>query len=406
MASDLIHVLGGGPWQLPTVLRCRELGYRVLVTDPCPDRPAFAHADLHEAVDITDAPATLAVSRRHGVDGIVCDTTDWGVATAAFVADALGLPGISLDAALNVTDKSRMRRLTKAAGIPSPRFAVVGRLDALPEAAAEVGLPLVIKPVDNQSGHGVSIVTDWSTLESAGLAAMQRSRRGQVLLEQALPGVEIIVDGFVTHGRCEVLGIAQKIPYPDNPTVCSRILYGAAHELPAPDATIRDACQHVVAVLGLLQGVVHAEFIVDGNSITPIDVAARGGGVQIYRRVIPHVSGVDVNRAVIEQCVGLSPKARPLDQRRCACIEFFRLPPGRLDAWHGVDRARAVPGVATVTLNVAPGDLVGALADKDRRPGYVIALGDSTAEVLASVTEAKARIAATMNGEPASARVL
>lgn len=404
--AGLIHVLGGGPWQVPTVLRCRELGYRVLVTDQHPNQPAIAHADFHEAVDITDVAATLAASRRHGIDGIVCDTTDWGVYTAAFVADAMHLPGVGVEAALNVTNKVRMRRATQAVGLASPRFAVLNSLADLTAGAAEVGLPLVVKPVDNQSGHGVSIVRTTSVLAAAARAAFEASRQGQVILEQALVGIEIIVDGVVVDGYCHVLGIASKAPYTDNTTICSRILYGEVQDLPAPAEAIRQVFRATVTALGLRQGVVHAEFIVHGGSITPIDVAARGGGVLIYRLVVPFVSGVDVNRTVIEQCVGLSPPVQPLARPRCACIEFFRLPPGRLDAWHGAANARATPGIGAVVLNLAAGDEIGALANKDERPGYIVALGETSQEVLASAAAAKSKLRASINGRQEQLQVI
>src|SRR5688572_28806110 len=102
-APKLLHVLGGGPWQVPTVLLAKSLGYRVLVTDPYESRPAYAHADLHERVDITDREGTLRAAQRHRIDGIICDTTDVGVPTMAYVADALGLPGIGAETAFNFT---------------------------------------------------------------------------------------------------------------------------------------------------------------------------------------------------------------------------------------------------------------------------------------------------------------
>jgi hypothetical protein len=54
MKPKLLHVLGAGPWQLPTVRLAKSIGYRVLVTDVYAERPAYALADFHEVVDITD----------------------------------------------------------------------------------------------------------------------------------------------------------------------------------------------------------------------------------------------------------------------------------------------------------------------------------------------------------------
>ena len=215
----LLHVLGGGRWQLPTVKRAKAMGLRVLVTDMYDERPAYGVADLHEVVDITDQEATLDVARRHGIDAIVCDTTDVGVPSAAFVAERLGLPGIGYEVALNCTDKSRMRSLVRDAGLDCPAFAAMNHRDEGVAAAARIGYPLVVKPVDNQSGRGVSIVADDASLDAAFDKALGFTRRGVVLMEGVETGTEIIVDGFVDTRGCHVLGIARKSPYPENPTV-------------------------------------------------------------------------------------------------------------------------------------------------------------------------------------------
>ena len=177
----LLHVLGGGRWQLPTVKRAKAMGLRVLVTDVYDDRPAYGVADLHEVVDITDQEATLDAARRHGIDAILCDTTDVGVPSAAYVAERLGLPGIGYEVALNCTDKSRMRSLVRHAGLDCPPFATAKRRDEAHAAAASIGYPLVVKPVDNQSGRGVSIVSDESSLDAAFDKALGFTRLGVVL---------------------------------------------------------------------------------------------------------------------------------------------------------------------------------------------------------------------------------
>src|SRR5690348_15397490 len=95
----LLHMLGGGQWQVATAALAKQLGYRLLISDPNEDRPAYPYADIIERVDITDREKTLGVAARHGIHGIVCDTTDVGVPTMAYVAEELGLPGIGREVA-------------------------------------------------------------------------------------------------------------------------------------------------------------------------------------------------------------------------------------------------------------------------------------------------------------------
>lgn len=394
----LLHVLGGGPWQVPTVKLAREMGHRVLVTDMYRERPAHAWTDCHEVVDITDAQATLAAARRHRVDGVICDTTDFGVATAAYVAEQLGLPGSGHDTALNFTDKARMRARTVAAGLAAPRFRAVSSVADLADAIAATGLPAVLKPVDNQSGRGVRVVRTWDQAAQAFSQASKLSRSGWVLVEERLVGLEVIVDGLVVDGTAHALSMACKTAYDDNPTLGRRILYPEQDRLPVDATTLRSCCESTLQALGLASGLFHAEFIVRDGRPIPIDIAARGGGVHIYRVVVPHVSGVDANRAAIELALGQRPRVNPRPVPRCANIEFLRMPEGQLEAVEGIDAARAVPGIAAVVLNVSPGDRLVAPANKDQRPGYIVALADRSDAAIEACLRAKSLIGVRMDG--------
>ena len=397
MKPKLLHVLGAGPWQLPTVRLAKSIGYRVLVTDVYADRPAYALADFHEVVDITDLERTLQAALDHRIDGIICDTTDVGVPTAAFVAERLGLPGIGYETALNFTHKGRMRRLTENAGLVVPRYRVISSPVALRNAASEIAYPLIVKPVDNQSGRGVSRVSNDSGLEAAFQAAKSCSRSGDVLIEACVVGHEIIVDGFVVSGQPKILGVADKEPYPDAVTVSARIHYPDGERRPDLDR-IQAATSATLSALGLLNGVFHAEFIVQARDVVPIDVAARGGGCMIYSHLIPHVSGINVMRAMIELAMGDLPAIEPATVPRAANIEFIRMPPGRLAEIFGVNAAAALPGVAAIHFNVQVGEQIGALDDKDCRPGYVVALANTAAQVIDVSRRAKSLLSVRMDG--------
>jgi len=402
--APLLHVLGGGPWQVPTVQTAKAMGLRVLVTDMFAQRPAYALADLHEQVDITDPQATLAVARRHGIHAVICDTTDIGVCTAAFVADQMGLPGIGLQAAQRATNKSLMRQAMAAAGVPSPAFRVARHLPEARAAVAEMGLPLILKPVDNQSGRGVVIVHNADELAQAWELAHAHSRSRTVILEALAAGHEYIVDGFAIQGKAQVLAIAAKTPYDDNPTISARILYLGGAEFDLAHQKLAPATQRVIAAMGLRNGVFHAEFKLDGTQVVPLDVAARGGGVHIYSTVLPHVSGIDAIATTVGLCLGQTPAldahfiASP--KRLGACIEFFRTPAGTVQAIEGIEQAQRIAGVAVVQVNVEAGQMVGQLLQKDDRPGYIVTLADDHETAIEIATRAKACLGVRMAGQP------
>jgi biotin carboxylase len=381
--SRLLHVLGGGLWQLPTIRLAKEMGYRVLVTDVYPQRPGYALADLHEVVDIRDAEGTLAVARRHRIDGIVCDTTDVGVPTAAYVAERLGLPGLGVDVARRFTSKYEMRQRTTMAGLQRTRFVLVRSERELEAAARHVGYPLVVKPIDNQSSRGVHKVEAPHRLRECFEAARRQTRAAGVLLEEFLPGREVTVEGLCLDGRYHTLAISDKEHYAHRPEVACRLTYPPAF----PDevtARIRRMNEDVVRALRLRNGITHAEYMVDGGRVALVEIAARGGGSLIHSHIVPHVSGIDAPRLYLRFLLGEPPELPAEPRHRAANLEFFDFPAGRVQAIHGIEEAKRLPGVAELLLEFRPGDVLKPPDDDRARPGLMVVLGETRSEVLAT----------------------
>jgi len=245
-----IHILGGGQWQLPTIRLAKSLGYRTLVTDIYSERPGYALADEYAVVDIADREGTLKVAEERQIDGIVCDTTDVGVPTMAYVAEKMGLAGIGYESALNFTNKHRMRCITAPAGVPNPCFRLARSAQAARAAAVDIGFPAVIKPLDNQSSRGVHIVRFPEEAEAAYADAARFTRADAVLVEGFLDGVEVTVESFVIDGEVMVLGISDKDHFAHRPEVACRLTYPA--DFPAAILErIREVNRRAIKALGL-----------------------------------------------------------------------------------------------------------------------------------------------------------
>src|SRR5215467_3377824 len=199
-----LHILGAGQWQVLTIQLAKKLGYKVFVTDMYRERPGYAFADDHECIDIADQHLTLQAAERRRIDGIICDTTDVGVPTMAYIADRLGLPGIGREAALNFTNKYRMRYLTSQAGLPTPPFFLVRTLSEALRGINHIGLPAVIKPVDSQSSRGVHVIRSRDQLASFAEDALRCSYSQQAIVEGFLDGTEVTVESFCCDGRVYV----------------------------------------------------------------------------------------------------------------------------------------------------------------------------------------------------------
>jgi cyanophycin synthetase len=107
------------------------------------------------------------------------------------------------------SDKKLTNRLLQATGIPVPRSEIVRNEDEAATAAATIGYPVAIKPVDGNHGRGVMLnLADEASVRAGYKAARAESRSGGVLVETFLRGNDY---------RCLVIGgdlraVAQRVP--------------------------------------------------------------------------------------------------------------------------------------------------------------------------------------------------
>ena len=84
-------------------------------------------------------------------------------------------------------------------GLRTPRTAVCTSEEDVRRACAEIGLPIVIKPVDLTGGKGVMICKDAESACQQYRAALAWSRQTRVLAEEFISGATM---GCVVSQKC------------------------------------------------------------------------------------------------------------------------------------------------------------------------------------------------------------
>ena len=107
--------------------------------------------------------------------------------------EAFGVPYTGSDvlgSALSM-DKIRTKQVWISHGLPTPRFIALDQASNVHAAAAELGLPVVVKPANEGSSVGISRVTEDAGLDDAVALAVRYD--GQLLMEQMVVGDELTV---------------------------------------------------------------------------------------------------------------------------------------------------------------------------------------------------------------------
>jgi biotin carboxylase len=381
-------VLAGGVFQLPLIDAARRRGLRVVLFDGSPEAPGFAHADAGEVVDIGDVDASIAAARLIRPAGVAAIVNEVSVRTTAAIASALRLPGLDPHTASICTDKFLMRACFEQAGLPVPRYAVVGHpADAL-QAVSGVGFPLVVKPVDSSGSRGVRRVDRAEDLPAAIELALSTSRQKRAIVESFLDGTECTVETFTVEGRTHVLGMSDKVHLPFPHCVSIGLTYPPFFDQATQQAIARAAIQAIDAT-GMRDGPGHVEVMVTSDGPVVVEVAARGGGYRIFSDILHGLSGVDPVEAVIDLALGRVPVVSPT-RARAAVLRFFNpAATGVLRSVNGVDEARAIPDVLDVVIDLKPGQTLAGITRDGERPGYIITLADTRERAVAAADRAE-----------------
>lgn len=381
--------VGAGRHQRRAIVRARELGLRVVAVDRNAEAPGLAEADAAEVVDFADVDAVTEVARARAVDGALTVSADRAVPVVAAVAERLGLPGIGIQTAQLMTHKVAMRRRLAEAGVPQPRFAAVRTLQESRAALETVGLPAVLKPADSGGQRGVFLLESADDLDAHLHVALAESPSREAIIESFHEGLELNGLVLARGGHVAPLTLSDRLRPPG-------IGFGVGwiHVYPATiyGDTLAEAervAVHAVHALGLADGVAFPQLLVGADGVVRVvEVAARIPGGQMAD-LARHAIGIDLVEVALRQALGVEvPDELALPRyRQPLAVRFLTaqpgtLPVGTVQAWGGLERVLAFPGVVQAEVFLTQGETIRPVRlDGDRR-GYVIAVADTNVEAL------------------------
>ncbi len=305
------------------------------------------------------------LARRHEVAGVVT-WSDRDVLGTAELARALGLPGLSPEAAPAFRNKHLMRTALSAIPEYLPRFARVTSLAELERAAEHVGTPTVLKPTGAAGSIGIFEIHGPGDLRPAfdELVAYTRpevhpifaTSTGELILEEFLTGSEHSVEGYVHEGRITLAGITDK-------TTLAPFHTETRHVFPSalPDtarATIARMAGAVIRELGLIDGVFHLECKWDGERSRLVEVAARVGGDHITSHLVPLATGESFYENALRVATGRPPVAATAPAQAAGVQKFLAPHAGTFRRFDGLCEATAVPGLEHLVVDARPGAVV------------------------------------------------
>jgi biotin carboxylase len=233
--------------------------------------------------DIVKAVTHLA--RGQKIDRIVA-LDEYDMETAATLREHLRVPGMGLTTMHYFRDKLAMRMKALDRGVRVPDFVPVVNHADIRYYLAHVPGPWVLKPRQEASAIGIKKIHAgeelWPVLEQLG------DKQASYLLERFVPGEVYHVDSVVSENQVVFANVSKYGKPPMNVAQGGGVFTTFTVPRSSEEHSgLRQINRELIAALGLVRGVAHAEFIqahADGQFYF-LECAARVGGAYINEMV-------------------------------------------------------------------------------------------------------------------------
>lgn len=300
-----ILIIGAGFLQSFVIRKAKEMGYETLTVDADPNAVGFRYADKYEIINIVDEKACLSYAQKENIDGVLTAATDYGVLTAAYIADQMNLGGLDYEVAKLIKNKYRVRKCLYEAKVDDTEQAFeVNESTDIAFLCKKLSFPVMVKPCDGSGSRGASRVDDKSQFADACHNAMAASITHRAEVETFIVGREYGAESLIINGKVHVLSIMRK--WMTEPPYYAELGHAIPTDLPYEVEERAKRCvERAIKALGINFGSVNMDMLITSEGkIYIIDIGARMGGNMIGSCIIPYGTGIDYMANMIRNAVG------------------------------------------------------------------------------------------------------
>ena len=384
-----ILVIPGGKWQVPLIKKISENDStgKIFVVSPEKDAPGFKHADGYFRSDIFDIEKIRRYAEEKNISAVISDECDIVMPVIAELGKNFKIPALSPVSAALFTNKFLMREFCRKNNFKYPEYKLCRTIDEVKNFFRDLKRPIIIKPLDSNSSHGVFRIGKESDIEKHFDETKSFSRiDSAVVAERFIEGTEFTVDGVKTPARHYTLAISEKKHFAHNVNIADELLFTHRNEK-FPYDVLSDLNNRLVETSDLNCGLTHAEYKFEDGAFYLIEIGARGGGNLISSIITEHMSGHDAQKYLIDYALGNGYEkdfsTKPEFKNRAAILKFFSVPNGggEVKEIRGTEFLENNPNIAAYALNFKVGDVITDAVSDSARIGFFVALAESRGEL-------------------------
>ncbi|TIM99976.1 MAG: ATP-grasp domain-containing protein [Mesorhizobium sp.] len=369
-----------------------RLGLHPITLSADPSQYDYFAAEGIEAVrvDTDNLDALIRECSRlcgsYDVAGITGPPNEALYATIGKLCARFDLPGPNPTAIERCCDKFAQRELLATVGVPIPAYRLAKNAEEVASIAAEIGLPVIVKPAEGSGSSGVRLCrnVDELTEQATYLLTRKHEWRGspRILVEEFVLGPYYTVDIMGSEIVAIGTGDFGRPPH--------FVYHQFAYPAPLTDdehERIADVSLNCMRALGLGWGPANIELRWTKLGPVVIEVNPRLAGTPTPQ-LVQLAYGVDLISEHIKLVIGEEWDLRRKQSDTAAARFLVADGDGTLDWIDGDSPAAAASGVAEVKLYVKPKTPIVRKGDYRDCIGHVIAASPSLTETEAMLERA------------------
>ncbi|MFQ3579373.1 MAG: ATP-grasp domain-containing protein [Bacteroidales bacterium] len=368
-----ILVIGGGKFQCEGIKKLIKKNYSVILIDVDENCEGKQYASVFFCADILDPIKliTLLENNKIKIISAMCFSIEVALRSVAYINNYYSLPGINLEMVKIATDKALQRKIMIENNLPCPFFLEIYK-DFDDEFITKIkNYPVIIKPTDNAGSRGVIVCNNKDELKLNFNKSLQNSKfDNKVVLEEFIPGIEFTVEAVVVNNEVKILGISEKKKPVNNFTVSIELFYNS------PFVEIhRNSIEEIITIFlkscNFNNTITHTEIMYSfqDNKFYIIESTVRGGGMYIFDKILPYITGFDSTGLIIDLLLGKKVDF-PQPLNRPCILGFFHTNKGKIKSIYTINET--LINNIEYGLFVKENDEVGEWENDTSRIGYFL----------------------------------
>lgn len=221
-------ILGGNPETIPLVEMANSMGIKTIVSSLRTTDPAKKVAWKSYNVDGMDVPGLVALARKEEIDGVLVGVADILVPAYCKVCDALELPCYATQKIVDVfAFKDSFKATCERYGVHGiPEFYLDTEMKQ--EDIDKIKFPVMVKPVDNGGGVGMTVCYGPEDLKVGVEKALESSKQKRFIVEKYMQCDDMGMYYTFKDGYCSASCIYDRYTTDEQPGL-SRVCLGGTY---------------------------------------------------------------------------------------------------------------------------------------------------------------------------------